>query len=263
MKILITGGKGYLGKSIHSALKDMFDVVSISRDDFDLTSHEHLKRYLKGKYFDVVIHTAVSGGSRLREEKWSDMDNNLLMYYNLLRHKDHYGKLIHLGSGAEDLYKNTPYGLSKYVIKKSIEKQDNFFNLQIFGLFDENELDSRFIKSNLLRYISRKPMQIHMQKKMDFFYMKDLISLLTYIIKTPSKKLQKQAYCSYLEKYSLMEIADMINNLDEYKVDINIANEQGVDYICNSVTNYGLQYIGLQKGIQEVYLKLKKLNKEQ
>jgi nucleoside-diphosphate-sugar epimerase len=257
MKILITGGNGYIAKSLYNAFRDIHEITVITREDFDMAVFADMNKFFQGKYFDVVIHTAVKGGSRLQKDTSLVMDCNLLMYYNLLQHKSFFNKLIHLGSGAEDYAKDTPYGVSKYVIKKSVQEQDNFFNIQIFGVFDENELDTRFIKSNIKRYINREPMHIDVHKKMSFFYMKDLIKLVEYTINNPSSKLLKEVHCSYIKDYTLREIADMINQLSDYRVLVYMTDEFGQDYTTPFNAEYGLKYIGLEQGILEVYNKLK------
>ena len=180
--ILITGGNGYIAKSLYNSLKNSYEITTLTRNNFDLNHFKVLDSYLKHKYFDVVIHCAVSGGSRLKEDITNDMDNNLQMYYNLLNCKDRFGKLIHFGSGAEITQPESPYGLSKRVIAKSILEQENFYNIRIFAVFDENELDTRFIKGNIQRYINKEQIIIHQDKFMDFFYMKDLVSLVDYYI---------------------------------------------------------------------------------
>lgn len=256
-RILITGGNGYVAKSLYNALKDSYEITLITRKDFNLNSFKDINKFFQGNYFDVVIHAAVSGGSRLRKDTGNDIDNNLSMYYNLLQHREHYGKLIHFGSGAEDYAPETPYGLSKRVIAKSILEQDSFYNIKIFGVFDENELDSRFIKANLKRYINREPMVIDVHKKMTFFYMKDLITLVKYHIDTRSTALQTESYCSYATEYTLREITDMINELDNYKVPIYMTEEFAEDYVSKYNAGYELPYIGFKKGLQEVYTKLK------
>ena len=102
----------------------------------------------EGKQFDVVIHTAVVGGSRLKKEDSSILDQNLKMHYNLLDQQDKYTKFIYFGSGAE-VHPNTPYGLSKFIINQSTKDKPNFHNLRIYGVFDENEWETRFIKTNI------------------------------------------------------------------------------------------------------------------
>jgi len=254
MKILITGGKGYIAKSLHNAFKDKYDITCITRQDFDLTVFQLINEFFQNKYFDVVIHCAVQGGNRLKTESYKDMDANLASYYNLLQHKSHYSKLIYFGSGAETNAPESPYGLSKRIITKSISEIDNFYNIKIFGVFDENELDTRFIKGNIKQYINKESMVIHQDKFMDFFYMKDLISLVDYYINNDG--LPKQIDCSYFGLYKLSEIADMINSLSGYEVNVQIEKEEMALSYCG-VPNMLLNFIGLEQGIKEVYNKLK------
>ncbi|CAB4125461.1 WcaG Nucleoside-diphosphate-sugar epimerases [uncultured Caudovirales phage] len=257
VKILITGGSGYIARSLVNAFKNEYEVTSISREDFDMTSFKAMNKFFEGKYFDVVIHTAVSGGSRLKKETSSNIDINLIMYYNLLQHRENYGKFIHFGSGAEEHTPETPYGLSKRVIAKSILEQDRFYNIKVFGVFDENELDTRFIKANLKRYINKEPMMIDAHKKMTFFYMKDLITLVKHYIDSIPTTLRIEGYCAYCSDYTLREITDMINELGDYKVLVYMTEEFANDYTSNYSAGYGLRYIGFKKGLQEVYNKLK------
>lgn len=257
VKILITGGSGYIARSLVNTFKNEYEVTSISRKDFNMTSFKAMNKFFEGKYFDVVIHTAVSGGSRLKKETGSDIDNNLTMYYNLLQHREYYGKFIHFGSGAEEHAPETPYGISKRVIAKSILEQHRFYNIKVFGVFDENELDTRFIKANLKRYINKEPMMINAHKKMTFFYMKDLITLVKHYIDTSPTALRTESYCAYCNDYTLREITEMINELSDYKVLIYMTEDFAKDYTSNYNAGYGLPYIGFKKGLQEVYNKLK------
>lgn len=255
MKILITGGNGYIAKSLHRAFEKEYNVTTITRKDFDLTSFQAMNTFFKDKFFDVVIHCAVVGGSRLRLDTYKDMDINLTMYYNLLQHSSHYNKFIHFGSGAELLNPESPYGISKRIIAKSILNRENFYNIRIYGVFDENELDTRFIKANLMRYINKEPMLIQ-DKKMSFFYMNDLIILVRYHIESSPSVLLKESNCAYTRSVSLFDIANMINELSIHKVPIYINTEKSDDYESKYNAPYGLPYHGLQKGIIDTYHKL-------
>jgi hypothetical protein len=84
--------------------------------------------------------------------------------------------------------------------------------------------------------------------------MKDLISLVDYYIN--NNNISKQIDCSYTGLYKLSEIANMINELDEYKVDICIENK-GLALSYYGVANVLLEYTGLKQGIKEIYNKLK------
>lgn len=258
MDILITGGNGYIAKSIASRLKDDHIITSINRQDLDLTNHQSLSTWFKEKYFDVVIHTAINGGSRLKQDDWSILDDNLKMYFNLINNKDHFKKFINLGSGAETYDKNSPYGLSKMVINQSILDKDNFFNLRIFGVFDKNELHTRFIKNNIIRYINKEDLIIHCDKKMDFIYMNDFIKIIQYYINNII--CPKSLDCVYQEKFNLKRIADFINNLNSHKCKIKLENLDKIDnYIGDGdlLKKLNLNLIGLEAAIKQTYELLK------
>lgn len=257
MKILITGGNGYIAKSLFKGLwegSSRPDITLITRQDFDLTDREATNKWFKGKYFDVVIHTAIKGGSRLKQEGGDDFYQNIQMFYNLYYNKHCFNKFIHFGSGAELGQPSTPYGLSKKIINELIQPEPGFFNLRIFAVFNENELNTRFIKASIKRYINQENIVIHQDKQMDFFYMQDLVSLVKHYI--TEKHLPKVSECSYVKKYSLLDIANIINNLSDYKVPIKLLDSsKGVSYIGK--TTPSLKVIGLKEGITQVYNKLK------
>jgi GDP-L-fucose synthase len=257
MRVLITGANGYIGKTLYNALKDTHHVDAITRNSFDLSDPAAMSKFFQSRHnFDVVIHCAVAGGSRLQKDDWNIMDKNLMMYYNLLHFRRHYTRLIHFGSGAETYMPGEPYGYSKKVIAKSILNQDNFYNIKIFGVFDENELETRFIKGNILRYINNKPMQIHQDKTMDFFYMQDLIKVVEYYIN--EQEPPKEFDCVYNRIHRLSFIANIINNLDKHKVDVVISESQEATPYTSNYRNVELpiEFLGLVEGIENTYNKL-------
>ena len=142
------------------------------------------------------------------------------------------------------------------VIAKSILDVDDFYNLRIYAVFDENELDTRFIKANIKRYIDKEPMVIHQDKFMSFFYMKDLVKLVRYYIDT--ERPYKELDCCYSAIYSLDKIANTINELDSYKVDIhNSGIGFGPHYYGGNLFIPNIEFIGLTQGIKETYNKIK------
>jgi UDP-glucose 4-epimerase len=254
MKICVTGANGYIGKSLISGLNKKYSITAIARNNFDITDLKQTIEWFSNKKFDVVIHTAITGGSRLKEDNSDVLEINLRMHYNLLANSDKFDKFISFGSGAEIFNPNTPYGLSKKVIANSINQTLNWYNLKIFAVFDENELNTRFIKANLLHYIKKEPIIVHNNKQMDFFYMKDLISLVEYYIQ--NSNLPKTVDCSYKEKHTLIDIANYINTLSDYKVPIIVEDSNKFEHY--SGTNHGLPIneIGLFEGINQTAKKL-------
>jgi len=256
MRILITGGGGYIAKSIYGALKDDYSIVNPNRQELDLTCKHSIKSFFdKNGYFDTVIHAAIKGGSRLNVDDWSVLDANLSMYYNLCSKERYFNKFINIGSGAEIYSPDTPYGLSKKAIAKSIEsKSDKYINLRVFAIFDENELDTRFIKANIKRAINSEPLEVYEDKYMDFFYMEDFIEVIKDVLN--SKNQQKEVNCVYEKKYKLSEIASIINKLSSNPNKIKICKNSKIDYIANYKRPIITNLFGLENAIAKVYRKL-------
>jgi GDP-L-fucose synthase len=262
-RILITGGNGYIARSLYSSLSlsQKHTITKVTRADFDLTDSRETAKWFVDKEFDVVVHTAVAGGSRLRYDDSSVLEINLLMHYNLHSCRSAFSRFIGFGSGAEVFASDTPYGMSKKIIANSIKKTTDWHNIRIFGVFDENELPTRFIKASILRYANRESILIDKNKVMDFFYMEDLITLVDYYLTKSNPP--KETNCSYLEKFTLVDIASYINKLSNYQVPIVVENAEKVGDYCGNGTNIPIHMVGLWEGIEKTYRALTSSNQSQ
>ena len=259
MNILLTGSQGYIGSGIIRSLSGIHNIIPINRQVFDLrdsyATNQWFSKLSKDTYFDVVIHTAIKGGNRLQPDKSDILDDNIIMYLNLLSHRDRYNKFINIGSGAEKSSPDSFYGLSKKAIASSILDKENFYNLRIYGIFDEYELDRRFIKSNINRYIAKNNLIINQNKYMDFIYFDDFISILTQYINYDT--MPKNMDCVYKDKYALTDISNMINQLSDYSISIELKKTGDDSSYIGEYYNTSLDYIGLAEGIRRTYRKLK------
>lgn len=254
-KVLVTGSNGYIAKNVVNHFSKNHSVTAINRNDFDLTDTKKTNEFFEQKYFDVVVHTAVVGGNRLIQDVEQNAFKNLLMFENLFRNKHKFTKFINFGSGAEIYFPTTPYGLSKKVINSLIQQFNFTYNLRIFAVFDENENERRFIKSCIKNYIDKRPIVIHQNKKMDFFYMRDLLHVIETYINTDNLP---QVYdCVYKQTPTLRYIANYINSLDIHRVDI-IENSdvEGENYNGTYNSLFDNLY-GLERGIKDTYNKIK------
>lgn len=259
MKVLITGCKGYIATELYKILRSKYDVIVISREDFDLTNTSSVNSFFEESnvHYDVVIHTASQGGNRLQKDTWDVFFNNIKMFENLYKNKKYFNKLISFGSGAEIYNQTSPYGASKNIINQIIQDTPNFYNLRIFAVFNQNELNTRFIKANILHYINGEDLIIHKNIKMDFFYMEDLMSLVQHFIE--NENISKTIDCCYEQKLSLLNIANIIKNLNP-QISSNIkfcSFKLEKDYIGDYNPIPGLDYVGLEEGINKTYQKLK------
>jgi GDP-L-fucose synthase len=191
------------------------------------------------------------------------------MFDNLAKNKHKFGHLIHFGSGAEfdratdissakendESCPSDYYGLSKKIIKREIDKLENFYNLRIFGCFGPDESDTRFIKSAVRSVKEGKPIEIHQNRYMDFIYIGDLCKVVEYYVENISKKtLAKDINLCYNNTKSLLDIANKINKLMGKSFKNVVVKQSGY---CTEYTGDGqrlhsldLQLCGLDKGIE-------------
>lgn len=271
MNILITGGNGFVGRNIAKSLKNTHNIFTPSSKELDLTNSTQVDDYLRSKYFDLVIHCAVSGGRRNKLDSPYTTYNNLVMFFNLLKNKDRFNRLINFASGAEfdrrteinstknsllDSFPIDYYGLSKNIISRIIEGSPNinYHNFRIYGAFGEDETEDRFIKSNIIRYKNKESLVIHQDRFFDFIYIEDLVNIVKYYVEHP--KLESSTIdLAYQQKYKLSDIAKLINKLSAHKSEIIIEEPlNGLSYNgSNTGINTTLDLIGLEEGIKRVY----------
>lgn len=276
MNILVTGANGFIGSNIIELLDNNsnFNFFKCTRTTVNLYSADNIKKYLDENQINAVIHCAIEGGSRLKQDNSEIFYKNILIYENLIKFNHRYKVFINFGSGAEfdrkhdisnvneyDMFGIVPtdfYGLSKNIISKLSVHYCASVNLRIFGCFYHNELSTRFIKNNINNYINHKPMIIHQDRYMDFFYMEDLANVVKYYLNNPPLT-YKDINMSYYKKYKLSDIANIINQLSSYKVDTIIENKSlGFNYTGNgkllNSLNLGLK--DLEFAIKDCYHKM-------
>jgi nucleoside-diphosphate-sugar epimerase len=102
----------------------------------------------------------------------------------------------------------------------------------------------------------KKSIIIHQDRCMDFFYIEDLAEIINFILE--SKSLYKEFNCVYEKKYNLVDIAYIINKLDDHKVDIKVINQnKGLSYYGKFNLPKEVRLIGLESSIEKTYLSLK------
>lgn len=207
-KVCVLGANGFVGKNLIRGM----EWVGVSRKDLDLTDQDAVEKYFKTHEYDVVVHCAVVGGSRLKKDEGEVIYKNLLMFENVVRVFK--GKLLYFSSGAA-VRGNPPidpYGLSKWIIDKRIQTIDNAYSLRIWGCYGPGELPTRFSavckeKGHVVidkdRYFDF--VDIEYVKKVVFDYVYDYINEKEYNLVYPEKLLLSQ----WAEKFgATFEITD-------------------------------------------------------
>jgi nucleoside-diphosphate-sugar epimerase len=227
MRILITGGNGNLAKMIFNGLHNNHIIHNPNRQQLDILDLNALKNYLELHTFDILIHTAISGGRRTKEESGDVTHTNLLMWENILTFADRFKMIIQFDSGAiydratdimnrgeEDLFTvpSDYYGFSKYVIYKRSLQYSNVYNFRVFNIFHPNEEPDRFIKKCFLAKQNNTEITIFEDKYFDFVYEDDFIKIIKHYVDNTNNQtvLHKTINICYDTKYKLSEIAKII-----------------------------------------------------
>jgi GDP-L-fucose synthase len=200
-KILITGGRGFLGRNFYEKLSGDYDLVLSHRASLDLNDSHAVYQYLKKEQFDVVIHTATYDAAPKNSPKDSQrvLDNNLRMFFNITRCEGYFGKMLYFGSGAEFGRENwTPkmtesyfdeyvpvdqYGYSKYLMTKHTQLSSNIYNLRLFGVYGEyDDWRYRFISNICCHALFDLPITVHKNSRVDSLYVNDLVRIVQWFI---------------------------------------------------------------------------------
>lgn len=200
-KIFLTGGGGFIGKNILEQLGGTYEFFAPTHEDLELTDTDAVFSYLKVHPVDIVIHTAAIGVSRAASGV-GVAHTNLRVFFNLIRAKRFFGRMIMLGSGAEydkrrslDRVPETAfgeavpideYGLYKYICAQFALQVDYITHLRLFGVCGHYEdYTTRFISHVICQALFDLPIHMMRHTQFDYLFVSDLVKIIEHCIQTP------------------------------------------------------------------------------
>lgn len=263
--ILITGGNSFLAKEFINFFTD-YNLIVTDRNTLDVTNKQQVDNFFINNKIDYVFHTAVKGGSRLREDTFQDFVDNLTMYNNLANNCNKFELMFNFGSGAEfardrsidsfqeeKIFERIPndfYGCSKNLICRDIISKNNLINIRLFGCFGILENDTRFIKSTIKKSLTGEDIIINI-KEMDFFFIEDLVILIKNLLN--GKILYKNINAVYKEKKDLFYIAEQIKTFTNSKSRVIISvKDKNYTGCSKRIDTLNLNFLGLENSIKKI-----------
>lgn len=272
MKIFLTGGSGFIGRNIREQLGHTFEIIAPTHQELDLTDTEAVYRFLAANPVDLVVHAANIGGTRKQQHVFGITHTNLKIFFNLVRAKPFYTRLINLGSGAEydkrqslvnvsetDFDQHVPndeYGLYKYVCAKYASQVDFITHLRLFAVFGKYEdFEIRFISNAICLALLNRPVTIRQNVRFDYLFVDDFIRILEKCILT--KPAETFINVGRGEGIDLKTLAEKVVHEVGADVPILIASTGfGKEYTCNTArlnqTIPGIIYTPLDLAIAQL-----------
>lgn len=198
MRILLTGGSGFIGRHLIESLPASYTIVAPTHRELDVTDSTRVDQVLRDGHFDAVVHAAVDGrAGRV-------LESTLRGYWNLSRNADRVHKILYFGSGAEygkhrDLVKvsedavgeQTPrdeYGLAKMLCSNLCKATHNMVNLRLFGVYGEYEgFAAKFISNAVAKALVGLPLTIRQDVVFDYLWIGDLLRVIPILLEGERK----------------------------------------------------------------------------
>jgi UDP-glucose 4-epimerase len=187
LRLLLTGGSGFIGRNLLEALRVKHEVFAPSHRALDVADTAAVDRLFRERHFDGVLHAAVEGGDRV-------LESTLRGYWNLTRHAEEVGRLFYFGSGAEygkqrDLAKvseteigrfvpQDAYGLAKLLCNEDARRRPRVTNLRLFGVYGPHEgYLFRFISNSIVKSLLGLDIVVRQDVVFDYLSVADLVAI--------------------------------------------------------------------------------------
>ena len=278
MKILVTGGSGFIGKAFIKRCRKQFDIVAPTHEQMDLTDARSVQRQFAAQKFDAVLHLA--GLSERGKHETLEADN-LIMFKNIQYMAIAHGvkKLITVGEGVE-FDRSRPiidytesmfgkyiptdgYGLGRYLINLLASKDKITTVLRIFNVYGAGGGLTRPINKIVAAGArGKKQITIDRDKVVSGISVDDAVKVIAEFLRGDYPRGDYNIVAH--DKMSYVEIAKVVRRLvrkDGGNIDIIVKNTtQDNEYSASNqklANTLPVRITSMQNGVKKLYEELK------
>lgn len=255
LTVLITGAgpNGVTGRRLREQLEALnrYELLTPSSKELDLTDTDAVDKFFDLHKVDIVVHSALVAPSRGHDssDENREVEDNLRMFFNLVKHSRKFNKMFYFGSGAEfdkrhDIVKikeeeacermpADKYGFIKHILNTYAENSDNVYNLRLFGTINPYEPAYHNVISNMCaKAAAGAALELRQDTVFSFVDIDDVVRFIDYGI---NNDLLHHAYNMSGGIYTISEIAALVSRCAQKEGGASFANPSlGREYTADN-----------------------------
>ncbi len=228
MRVLVTGGSGFIGRHVVARLVERHEVLAPAHAELDVADDGAVATWLRRHAVDAVVHAAVKPGHRNAPDRAALLEQNLRQFFSLARCRERFGRFVVVGSGAaygvqgplvrvreSALGQVVPvdeHGLSKFVEAVWLAADQDAVELRPFGVYGPGEdYAIRFISNACCKALLGLPVTLRRDRLFSYVWAGDLAEVVERALAGGPRGLAAGAYnVTPGDPVSLRAVADLV-----------------------------------------------------